>query len=140
MVDFGVKFAKDFEFGDNEETRLLAIVKNKFGEDIKRTSKDHIFDYYNDECLIELKSRNCFSFSYPSSMVGYNKIQSARKSGKSCYFLFNFKDGLYYWEFNEDDITNGSVCIKTGGRKDRGFYEYKDYAFIDVDLLKEISI
>lgn len=139
MIDFGMKFKKDFDFGDNEEEKLLKLMRAFFGDNIKRTCKGHLFDYYNDSCYIELKSRNCFKDTYNDTMIGFNKIQAAENNNKDCFFCFNFKDGVYYWKYNKDDINNGLVYIKKGGRCDRGRYEIKDYAFINKNLLKELS-
>jgi hypothetical protein len=137
MTDFGVKFKKDFEYGLKQEETLFNIIKEKFGDDIKMTSKKSIFDFENDKYLIELKSRNCLSITYPDTMVGNNKLIYASQSEKECYFLFNFKDGLFYWKYNEDDINKGLVKIKSGGRCDRGKIEINQYAFINKCILKE---
>ena len=85
---------------------------------------------------IELKTRNNTYNKYPSTMVGYNKIKIAEEDNtdKKYKFLFLFKDGLYCWDFEKDKYT-----IKTGGRRDRGLYEYKQYAYIPIEELYLIS-
>jgi len=74
-------------------------------------------------------------------MVGKNKLDFAKKAaegGIKSYFCFLFDDGFYYWEYNAADIADGRVKYSIGGRCDRGFDEYKTYAYIDKELLLPI--
>ena len=54
------------------------------------------------------------------------------------YFCFNFEDGLYYWKYNKEDLENGNVVIRKGGRNDRGIDETKDYGYIKTEILKKV--
>ena len=59
------------------------------------------FDFTNHICSVELKGRTCYSHTYPTAIVGYNKIREGMtrvKNGKQVFFLWSYKDGLYMWE------------------------------------------
>ena len=59
------------------------------------------FDFTNENLFVELKGRTCYSNTYPTAIVGYNKIREGIKrvkNGKQVFFLWSFKDGLYFWE------------------------------------------
>ncbi len=132
---------KDYKFGKKNEMLLFNILKNKFDDKLKFSdSKYSIFDYYSDDFYIELKSRKCNITDYKSTMVSKNKFDFA-ESMKDKQFIFVFKfinDDIYYWIYNNDDINNGMVKFSIGGRNDRNKDEYKDYAFINNEILKKI--
>lgn len=72
------------------------------------------FDFQNDCCFVELKGRTCYSYTYPTAIIGYNKIKEGMKrikNGKQVFFLWSYRDGLYMWELT----LNSWLCI--GGRK-----------------------
>lgn len=137
-VDFAIKFKKDFDFGIAEEEKKLELMRSKFGDDVERTSKGCVFDYHSSTVWAELKTRNCFKDTYVDTMVGKNKLDFAERSCRDCFFVFSFKDGIYYWKYNKEDIASGKVTFKKGGRFDRGKPEVKDYAYIHKDLLIKI--
>ena len=45
-------------------------------------------------------------------------------------FVFKFTDGIYYYEYCNEDLP-----VKIGGRCDRGRPEYKNYVYIDIKKL-----
>ena len=91
--------------------------------------------------MIELKSRRNEKNKYPDTMIGLNKITCAinEYDTKKFIFAFNFIDGLYYYEFNKDDMANGNIRKGTGGRCDRGKAEYSQYCYIKNDILIKIE-
>jgi hypothetical protein len=129
------KFNKDYEKGISNEDRVLEFLNKDNVNKFCKCSKNYEFDFMNSEYTIELKSRRNNFNKYPSTMCGYNKLKIAEEDTENKYkFLFLFTDGLYEWEYNKDEYT-----IKKGGRKDRGKFEYKDYAYIGIDKLKLLS-
>ena len=129
------KFNKDYEKGISNEDRVLEFLNKDNINKFCKCSKNYEFDFMNSEYIIELKSRRNNYNTYPSTMCGYNKLKIAEDNPENKYkFLFLFTDGLYEWEYNKDEYT-----IKKGGRKDRGKFEYKDYAYIGIDKLKLLS-
>jgi hypothetical protein len=129
----------DLKFGNYKEVEALKTIQNKFSNCLKKVRDNYfVFDYSCDNCYVELKSRRNSHDKYPDTMIGKNKIDFAEKSDRPCYFCFSFTDGLYFWKYNKEDIENGNVEFRIGGRNDRGKEEYKDYAFIKTNILEKI--
>ena len=130
------KFKQDFNLGIKSENKVLKFLNESYEDKFISTTQNCPFDFTNNQYNIELKTRNNTYNKYPSTMVGYNKIKIAEEDNtdKKYKFLFLFKDGLYCWDFEKDKYT-----IKTGGRRDRGLYEYKQYAYIPIEELYLIS-
>ena len=129
------KFNQDYSIGIKNELSVLKIL-NELGFDVKKTAKSHPFDFYNDEYYFELKSRNVYKYTYPTTIIGLNKIEFAKKTDKVCIFLFKFIDGLNFYIYNKDDPENK---INIGGRSDRGIDEYKPYFHIPISSLNPIE-
>jgi len=131
----------DLNFGIKKEFDNFKLIQDKFSNNLEMTSNKYfVFDYVCDECYVELKSRRNTHNKYPDTMVGKNKIDYAEKSDRPVYFCFGFTDGLYFWKYNKEDIENGNVEFRVGGRSDRGRYEYKDYAYIKTHILEKIDL
>ena len=128
-------FKKYYTFGLKKEVELLPTIRKFFNDEtIIKLDDYNIFDFKGDNKYIELKSRNCNYNKYPTTMIGYNKIKKALELNEDIYFIFNFTDGIYYFKFDK----NIQLEIKQGGRFDRGKKELSDYAFIPIEILKEI--
>lgn len=132
---FNQALKKDLEFGLKCEDELLNVFREKIDNNFCKTNKGAIVDYISPRCYLELKSRNCNHDKYNEMMIGENKIQFAMKTKKKFYIVYNFKDGIYYYLFNKEDLDLGKIRFSMGGRTDRGKDERKICAFIDVDLL-----
>lgn len=128
----------DLDFGMKKEISEIEKIRNKFSKSLKPTNNFFVFDYVSPECYIELKARRNKLNTYPDTMVGKNKMDYAETADRPVYFVFSFIDGLYYWKYNKEDITNGNVRFSVGGRCDRGKAEYKDYAYISTNILEMI--
>jgi hypothetical protein len=129
----------DRQFGWKKEEEELEKIKKAFSPDLVKVDYQYyIFDYACDYCFVELKSRRNTKDKYPDTMVSKNKIDYAGKAERPVFFCFSFTDGLYYWKYNEEDISKGYVKFRTGGRNDRGRPEYNDYAFINTAILNKI--
>ena len=128
------KFIKDYNFGIENEFKILPIIKNYFKDDsIIKLDKYNKFDY-KGLAFYELKSRNNEYNKYNTTMIGYNKIELSNQLKDDVYFLFSFTDGLYYWKYDK----TYKLEIKRGGRIDRGRPEINNYAFIPIDILIKI--
>lgn len=128
----------DLDFGLKKEISEIEKIRNKFSNRLKPTNNFFVFDYVSPECYVELKSRRNKLNTYPDTMVGKNKMDYAETTDRPVYFVFSFIDGTYYWKYNKEDITNGNVNFKIGGRCDRDKNEYKDYAYINTSILELI--
>jgi hypothetical protein len=130
---------KDLNYGLEKEKENLEIIKSVFDKSLQKVKdKYYCFDFSCDSCYVELKSRRCDSFQYKDTMVGKNKLDYASKMTRPVFFVFGFNDGLYYWKYNKEDLDNGNVEIRKGGRVDRGFDELKDYGFIKTEILIKV--
>ena len=100
---------------------------------LQLTPKTHTFDYIGHNKFIEIKKRNFNSDKYPDTMIGLNKIEYCKGKEAECYFVFSFTDGDYIYRYNDTDKLN----YRSGGRRDRGYNEYKDYCYIPINLLEK---
>lgn len=113
----------DIAQGNKAEDECKERLETKFGE-LKRTGRYCYFDYENDKYIIELKSRNCNHNDYPTAMINVPKIEKWKKRDYNKKFIaaYEYKDGLYVWEYNEDQIESRGQT----GRNDRGCIEKYD--------------
>jgi len=121
---------RDLEFGLAEEDKLLPLFREKIDKCLCKTRDSDIIDYISPKSYLELKSRNCYYADHDDIMIGANKIRFAERTNKKVYLAFNFRDGVYYYEFKREDLTNGVIDFRLGGRKDRGRDERKMCAYI----------
>ena len=125
-----IKQKKDLSFGDRHEKNCQPIIETITGK-LNKTAPFHSYDFYNDTYFVELKSRRCNKNTYPTTMVGYNKIKKATDPTKTYLFCFKFYDGLFYHIYNPKVIYE----IKKGGRWDRNCLEISDYLYIPIEDL-----
>jgi hypothetical protein len=124
----------DYNFGINKETYFLDKLKNKFSTDVLPVKEKFCsYDFESDGCIFELKSRRCLKETYPSTMIGMNKIKKYQSLNKRIILCFSFIDVDCYYEYNPND----NLIVKNGGRNDRGKDEYNDYLYIPINLLKD---
>jgi hypothetical protein len=127
------KFSDDKQLGDLEEERIIKVIEKKWDVKLFKNWRSSVIDFttQNNEYHIELKSRRNDYNKYPTTMVGYNKIEYIKKHNLSCIFVFAFTDGDYYYIYNEND----EFKINIGGRCDRGKPEFKKYYYIPIEKL-----
>lgn len=133
--------AIDCVYGRHKELEVKKILPDIYNQKFRDYSHDRYatFDFISEDetIILELKSRRCKSNTYPTTIVGLNKIEKAKqlvKNDKVVKFLFNFQDGLYEW----CDLEN--FQIKKGGRTDLiGQKGWKPYCHIDVSNLHLIK-
>ena len=66
----------DLAFGTKNEISCKALIEAITGQ-LTQTEPFHLFDFYNDEYLVELKARRNNYNTYPTTMIGYNKLEKA---------------------------------------------------------------
>lgn len=119
---------------DKIEDEILKVLKDKFDNTlIKHDYEFSKYDYTSDNYLIELKTRNINMNTYNNTMINKNKIIN---TNKKIIFIFNFKDYLTYYIYNNDDIINKICYYGKGYRKDRGFNEVSEMLYIPINKLK----
>lgn len=128
--------------GEQNEIKYKSQIESHIEHHLELTDRFHTFDFINEKekILIELKCRNCFKNNYPTTMIGMNKIEKSKikiKDGYKIYYFFNFKDGLFYIEYN----NQLKYEIRDGFRYDRieTMINKPKYAYINVDDLKKIN-
>ena len=135
----------DLKFGFKKEKSTKPILEYFFDVKLVETENYHTFDYASIDgapkpLMIELKSRRVKMNQYPSTMVGFNKIEKAVKLMKSenggyqIYFVFDFDDCIAYYKFTR--VIDSYK--RKGGRRDRGKAEIKDYYYIPISKLTTI--
>ena len=98
-----VFYENDYKFGIKEEELIHSTLKTFFKRDIKRSEDEKAkHDYYDDEYNYEVKSRTNNYSLYSTTMITENKICGSKK----LILLFNFTDGLYFIEYNEERFAD----------------------------------
>ena len=127
-------FQRDYQFGKQQEVVLLPRLNEFFKDEIKPTTdKFHKYDFEGKEYVYEMKSRTCCFETYPTTLLPADKVITDKKQ----IFLFNFTNGLYYIEYNEEawkDIEIASFRRFRIGVNDKE----KPYYHISTTLLKRI--
>ena len=134
---------KDLKFGLSQEEIIHRQLESHFNIKLDKTKKYDLVDFVNDDYIFELKCRRVYRMSYPTTMIGQNKIDymlSMKSKGKKCFCVFNFINGLYYIELTDDNIKLLNMGLY-GGRSDRGDNEYKKngYCYIPSQSLTKIN-
>ena len=135
------------DYDDSKSVNKIAKIlqknyscENGYVLNFQRTDNFSSFDLidYKSQMVVEVKQRQIYSYTYPSTMIGYNKIIKARdylKKGFIVFFVFDFLDGVFFYQFGEDE---SDLSIDLGGRTDRGVSEIKNYAYIDISKLQPL--
>jgi hypothetical protein len=121
---------------EHEEEHFIFLQEYFNDPTLKKTTKKFsTFDYNSDNIIIELKKRNFDFGKYEDYMIGLNKIKRAQKAKKDIYFIMLFDNGMYSYKYDINDKLN----YRISGRRDRGFNEFKEYAFIPKELFTKIK-
>lgn len=134
-MDFDKQQA-DISFGTQNEVDCLPLFRNKWDTKLCRTNTYSYVDYISPKTYVEIKSRRCNHNTYETIMIGKNKVEFCLKSHRSCYLVWKFEDGIYYWKVNRKDLDDGNVFYAMGGRNDRGVDERKEVAYVKRELLQ----
>jgi hypothetical protein len=124
----------EYRYGLNGEIQCNELICNKFNV-IKNANRWAVFDFESDEYLVELKTRRCKSTQYKDVMMNAPKINKARETDKKVIFVFNFLDGVYYWQFDK----NITLREDMNGRSDRGIYEEQIMYYIPINLMSRLA-
>lgn len=135
---FREKQARDMKLGEEGEKECLPLFREKFDKYLSKTGKYNTMDFISPNTYIELKSRNCRYADFDNIMIGKNKVDYCANSIKRCILAWRFRDGIYYYEFNREDLDNGGVYFGIGGRNDRGCDEIREVAYVKRGLLKAL--
>lgn len=94
-------YTNSYKYGKEQEAKVLIVIKEFWNEReiIQDDDKYARYDFFCEDYLYELKSRTNKYAYYPTTMITCNKLQ---KNEKGIILLFNFTDGLYYIEYDEE--------------------------------------
>jgi len=134
------------EMGNKNEELFLPLLKTIYGTDLERTNANKWAenDYISkkNNVKIEMKSRTCYSYSFPTTMLGANKLREIFQNFNMNYvFIFVFLDGVYSWTYSDEnyELAGGKDAVKVAGTNERGYDDYKYHFFIPIKHLKKIS-
>jgi hypothetical protein len=131
-------FYNDYKFGKSMEKKLIEKIDQYFNDSVKEEENEFSkHDFKGQTYTYELKSRNCKYNTFPTTLIPFDKVIPNKPNQ---IFLFNFEDGLYYIEYNEELFKTFS--LKTFVRKQRVDYYDKPklYYYIPIEKLKQIPV
>lgn len=127
-------FKNDYATGLKSENEMMPILINYFNRDIKKTFNKYCkYDFEDNEYKYELKTRNNKYSTYPTTIVGCDKI-----TNNKIIFLFKFIDGLYYIEYNEEQFKQFEKKPFVRNSRSDFIDIKKDYLFIPINFLNKI--
>jgi len=141
---------EDIKFGLENENFNLSIINDRLKEKenlptlklkkIKNQFYEFDFSDKKNKCLVELKTRKVTRNAYPTSMIGFNKIEKGLKKLKknrdmNIFIVFNFTDRICYHKL--------SLKYKKFYLKNVKPYSYKekppkDYLYFPVKQLQTL--
>ena len=133
----------DLQMGHQSENDIHEYLESFFGKlnntrDCKEYGKYYEFDKFNDNCYIEIKTRNIKHNQYNSLMFGLNKLEKGRELKKldpslRIIYIWRCYDGIYYWEQDTSPYK-----IQFSGRTDRGKDERSNLVHIATENIKNL--
>jgi len=128
---------QDLSFGFQREDELFSKMKDKYGENIRKTNAKCRVDYESEDVEVELKSRRNTYNKYPTTMISKGKIDYMMNNNKRSFCAFCFTDGLYHIEITPETISK--FQLREGGRWDRGRAEVSLYYYIPIKMLELVE-
>jgi len=126
---------RDLKFGMDSETYLLPKFKEIFGNNLEQNNQYDIFDYENENFMIELKTRRIRHDQFYDLQIGLNKLEFAfQTKDKISVIVWNCIDGLYYWIPKAKQFD-----VRMGGTQKRGWNEKKLCAFVPCKYIKPLE-
>ena len=134
-------FKQDYATGTANEKRCIEFLNYYFDEEFEKLPPMHPFDFVSKNRYVEVKSRTNNKSTYPTTMIGYDKIEFAKKCDKPVHFAFLFKDNSF-WEIEyKHDLFETFEC-NLFQRENRSDHTYvrKQYCYIPVSKLEDIGM
>jgi len=127
-------FKADYQFGKQKETEVLDRIQEYFKDNIRPTEGGYNrYDFQGDTKLYELKSRTNTYQAYPTTMIPKNKLK------ENVILLFNFTDGLYYIEYNQEQFSKYTVSLFRRNNRVDHCDKQNEYVYIPVSDLTKIE-
>jgi|688.fasta_scaffold12702_7 hypothetical protein len=127
-------YPTDYKFGTEQENVLLPLLQNYFSRDIKKSADRYAkHDFYDNEYNYEVKSRTNTYSKYPTTMITEDKICGEKK----LILLFNFTDGLYFIEYNEERFATYDRQMFSRANIE---WNKKSHVYIPIDELQPVVL
>ena len=127
----------DLDFGKSFEMNMFDLIKQLDGDLTPSEDPFALFDFVSDNTEVELKTRTFYMRTYPTTIVGTNKIKYIENNpDKSYYFCFAFTDGLFYVKYSKDLFSKFKK--KKCERTDRGKSEVMEVVHIPIEYLTQL--
>lgn len=135
-------FQSRVQSGKMNEEYYKPKIEKDIKEELKCNNQFNLFDFENDNFKIELKTREVGKTKYPTTIIGYDKIEKGLEfieEGKRVIFYFGFKnDGLFKFELKGDNYLNLKIS-NVGCRFRNASGKEKLHMEIPVELLEYVS-
>tara|TARA_R110002124_G_scaffold164294_3_gene331671 strand:- start:201 stop:647 length:447 start_codon:yes stop_codon:yes gene_type:complete len=127
--------------GRKAELKIHDTLTKHFGE-IKNNNDNDIYshiDFKNENYAVEYKRRFINYGQYDTLFFEYVKVKEALLLMKQnpklrVFFIWECNNGVYYWEYNEDEFF-----MRMNGRTDRGKDERRQLVNIKLEYIFNIE-
>ena len=131
-----VHFENDYQYGIKQESEVYPILQDYFGSTLQKSNyKFAKFDFYDDSCTYEMKTRKNKKTAYPTTMITANK--AIQMKDKKLVFIFNYTDELCYISFDPDDFRHFEKRKFSRANMEE---DEKEHFFIPIEKLSTIKI
>jgi len=133
----GYELIKDLKNGKkNEKLVVYFLNKNVYPDDnfkLYRNNKKEV-DFRNSEIVSECKGRFCKYTDYEETFFGYNKLEYLieKKEPRKWKFFFLFTNGLYVWNYKENEYS-----VRDFYHREKG--KYVKQVYVNIKYLEKIT-
>jgi len=127
----------DLKYGYANESKMLELLNSTFSDTFRNTKELH-GEYCNYDFegssgkKIEMKSRRNKYADFSKTIIPVHKCKNANSPN---VFVFQFTDGAYYIEYDEDEFNSYEIKNIVSNRKNK--CENKPHYFIPIgDLIR----
>jgi len=108
-------FENDYKTGKSSEDIVYELLKQcKTLKKLKKAKDMYCkYDFYNNDCEIELKTRNNTFDKYPTTLMPVSKVIRDKDHKKTIIFMFKFnedtediKQSIYYIKYDVNEFEN----------------------------------
>jgi len=131
----------DLAFGLPKEDPVLEKLRLHFEEEIAKSTYQYCpHDGFSKTTEYEIKSRRNRYNQYPTTIIPCSKIRNMKRD--RLVFVFNFTDGLYYIEYNQEKFAKYEIKMVEAVRKRNGIVGRNEepHFFIPIIALTRINI
>lgn len=142
---------EELKIGSIQEERLKVIIEKKYKVSLKKLDQFNPMDFVCDKFFVEVKSRRNKYDAYPTTIIGKNKIDYAKKylfsmnqfaweeDKFSVLYVFAFEDGDWFIEQKEHNDKWIDECeVKEITRNDGVGTTNKEHICIPINLLSPL--